>query len=345
MPSSLTINPPALSRRRLLASVCILVGLLVVGSIGFLILGSEHTLFECMYLTTVILTTVGMKENGLTLSTAEQAWAMLLVLAGISGAVYATTNLMALMVEGEIGRLLGRRQVENKISQLKDHFVVCGFGRMGQALCESLREKNKPFVLVEEDQSQIDDALAKGYLCIRGDAMADQVLSRARLEQAAGLATCLSGDADNVFVTLTARGMSPKLTIIARAESRTSEPKLKRAGATRVICPPVLGATKIAQMLLMPGVDELMELAVAGPDIEISKVLMDELPAAIGKSIRDLDMRGKTQLSIVAVVHSDGSRTFTPTADLILMAGDQILVAGPAGRVRQLSALFGTAKR
>ena len=335
------MDPSASSRHRLLVSVSILVGLLVVGSLGFLIMGTEHTLFECMYLTTVILTTVGMKENSLTLSTAEQVWAMMLMLAGVSAAVYATTNLMAFMVEGEIGRLFGRRQVENKISQLRNHFLVCGFGRMGQALCEALREKHKPFVLIEEDPRQVDDALAMGYLCIRGDAMADEVLSRARLEHAAGLATCLSSDADNVFVTLTARGMSPKLTIIARAESRTSEPKLKRAGASRVICPPVLGATKIAQMLLMPGVDELMELAVAGPDIEISKVLIDELPAAVGKTIRELDMRGKTQLSIVAVVHADGSRTFTPTAELLLRAGDQVLVAGPAGKVRQLSELFG----
>jgi len=234
------------TRRKLIVSVVVLIALLVVGAAGFYLLGDGRTPFQALYVTVVILTTVGMKEGSVQLNEGEQVWAIVLMLVGISTALYVAGNLVAFIIEGDLRRILGRRHLQKQIEHLDSHYIVCGFGRMGRALCESLAENNVPFIVVDFDQSLMMDADELGYLYLVGDAMSEQVLYRARVQQAAGLAACLATDADNVFVTLTARGLNAELTIIARAETPSTEPKLKQAGANEVVLPANIGATRIA---------------------------------------------------------------------------------------------------
>lgn len=329
------------TRASLIRASLLLVALLIIGTIGFLIVGQPCTIFEAMYATVVILTTVGMKEESMAFTPPEQVWAFVLMVAGIFAAFYAGANLVAFFVEGDLNRILGRRQLKKQINKLSNHFVVCGFGRMGSALCESLASRNAEFILVEQDPDKIAEADNLGYLFVQGDAMNEDVMEQARLREASGLATCITSDADNVFVTLIAREFNPDLMIIARAESQSTDGKLRRAGATRVICPPVISARKVTQMLLNPAVDELVDMAVTGEDVEVSKLRMTELPKAVGHSLRDLDLRNKTGLMAVAIVHKDGSRDYSPAPDTLFEPEDQCIVVGPTGGVARMLELFG----
>lgn len=329
------------NRRQLGVSMFLLVLMLLVGSGGFYLLGESDSVFQCVYVTALILTTVGMKEQQINLNTAQQVWALGVMLVGISAALYAAGNVVAFIIDGELHRLFGRQQLQNKIGKLKDHYIVCGFGRMGRALCERLRDKKVAFVVIEHNPERAQEAGELGYLHIQGDAMSEHVLQSARVEHARGLATCLRTDADNVFVTLTARGLHDSLTIIARGEEFEAESKLRRAGADRVICLPLLGANRITHMLLQPGIDELLELAVSGPDLEVSKISLGRLPGAVGQSLRDLALPTEFGLMVVAVISPGGQRLFNPPPDSLLGADDELVVISTEGGVERMMQMFG----
>ena len=316
--------------KKLRLSLLILAGLYVVGTGGFVLL-SGRSAFESLYVTVVILTTVGMKETGLPLSTTEQAWAMVLMLAGVGTVIYAMGIVVACLVDGQLREMLGRRHLMHKIKDLQNHFIVVGFGRMGQALCLTLEYKGVPFVLIENNEERIRNADALGYLYIRGDAMQEETLLSTGIERARGLAACLPSDADNVFVTLTARSLKDDLHIIARAEQIRSEPKLARAGATRVICPHLISAVRVSDLLLNPLVDEMMELDGQWPDLELSKISVRRVPDAVGKTLDDLSLSGERGVIVVAVVTADGQRHFNPEPDMQLNRGDEVVIVGPTG--------------
>ena len=316
--------------------------MLAAGAAGFYILGTDLTVFQSVYLTSLILTTVGMKESQITLNSAQQAWALIVILVGISASLYAAGNLVAFIVDGELRRVFGKRQLQNKIGRLKDHYIVCGFGRMGRALCEALDRQEAQFVLIEHNTQRTQEAERLGYLHLHGDAMSEEVLMAARVDHARGLASCLRNDADNVFVTLTVRGINEKITLITRAEEIGSESKLRRAGADRVICPPVLGAKRITHMLLQPGIDDLLELTVTGPNLEISKVSLNQMPSAVGRSLRELSLPTEAGLMVVAVIHADGKRTFNPPPDAKLLPDDEMIVISPSGGVDKMMQKLGT---
>ena len=163
----------------------------------------------------------------------------------------------------------------------------------------------------------------------------------AQLEDASGLATCLAADADNVFVTLSARSVSRDLVIIARAERAETREKLRRAGATRVICPPAIGAKRVLQMLMHPQVEELLELSTVGSDLEVANIKMHALPGGIGKSLRELDIAGRMGVLVVAIVHGDGSRSLSPPPDKPIRADDELIIAGAPGGIESMIGQLG----
>jgi voltage-gated potassium channel len=242
---------------------------------------------------------------------------------------------VAFFVDGQIRAALGRRQLMSKIDQLKDHYIVVGFGRMGRALCATLHYKDVPFVLIENDDRRILEADELGYLYLRGDGMLEQTLWSAGLTRAAGLAACLPNDASNVFVTLTARGVNEQLAIVARAEAIESESKLRRAGASRVICPPVISAGRVTDMLLNPVAEEMLELDGHWPDLELSKLSLLRFPQAVGRPLSQIYQSIGSQVMIVAIVSADGTRVINPGPKVTLQAGDEIVVMGPHGSLQQ----------
>ncbi len=332
-------NPITRTRRTMVMSTLLLIALMIGGVVGFTTIGEQRTIGEALWITTNILTTVG--AFNLTLSAGEQLWAGMLMLAGVLTVFYVGMNLVAFIVDGELRAMFGRRQLQKQINQLKDHTIVCGYGRMGQALCELLDEQNKAFVIIESDPVKTALADERGFLYLHGDAMTEHVLRSAQPDHAKGLTSCLRSDADNVFVTLTAREINEQLTIIARAENKDTQSKLMRAGASRVICTPVHGANKIMQMLMHPAVAELVELAVSGDDLEVTKVQIEQLPKAHGKTLREVALPTQTGHIIVALVKPDGSRTFNPPADTVLEPDDEMIVIGPIGGTTRMFEVLG----
>ncbi len=212
---------------------------------------------------------------------------------------------------------------------------------MGRALCDRLLEAREPFVLIERQESLAEQARAKGFLCVCGDATDEDTLLAAGVERAAGLATCLPNDPANVFVTLTARGMRPEMEIVARAEDPATEAKLIRAGANRVICPPVVGAARLHEMLVKPVVADLIPATSAEADLlDVCAVNVGGLPALIGKTLAEADIQGRTGM-IVAAHERDGATTFSPAGHTRLERDDKLYLMGPDGGSHSLIVTFG----
>lgn len=325
--------------RSIRLSAWILLFLFFVGTTGFYLIGhGQHTLFEAVWMTLQILTTVG--DTAMERTVPEKAWSMVLMLFGVMAVFYLGMNLVAFVLDGELRQLLGRRHLQSRIKKMRDHFIVCGFGRMGRALCEALDKKGASFILVDNDPEAIVAADQQGYKHLNGDAMSESTLKDAQIDTAQGLASCLPDDADNVFVTLTARDLSHDLTIVSKANFDEGAERLRRAGANHVLSPSMLAASRAMTKLMLPAVDELLEIVVHGPDLEISKVSLDRLPGATNQALRDLEIPAKTKLLVVAIVKPDGDRSFNPSPDTRLAAGDELIVIGPRGGVNALIDLF-----
>lgn len=315
------------SLKNLWLSAFLLVGLVIVGALGLMVLGGR-SVFEAFYLTVVILTTVGMEGPN---SDAERAWGLFLMIAGVGTVIYATGQVVSFVVEGQLREMIGRRKVNEQIRKLTDHDIIVGFGRMGQALCTTMTYHHRPFVLVENDPARLALAEELGYLVVAGDATDDHTLQHAGIDRAAGLAACLPRDADNVFVVLTARGLGPALQITARCEDHTTNPKLRRAGADRVICPAVIGAQRASDHLLHPLVDEMVELDGAWPDLEVALVKLSRFPKARCQKVSDLHGLLGERTSVIALIRADGTRTLRPTGNMPVAAEDQVVIVGDTG--------------
>lgn len=323
--------------RQLRLSAVLLVVLVVGGTIGLRITGGGSWT-HCMYLTMSILTTVGMEAA----TDLEKPMAFALMVGGIFTTIYSAGNLVAFVVGGEIQQHMERRKITQQISKLKQHHIIVGYGRMGKALCLALKEKKVPFVLVERDAIKVQEAEHRGYLVVVGDAVEESAFEEARIKYARALATCLPNDADNVFVTLTARAMNPDLNIISRAEEPSTQPKLIRAGADRVICPPLLSATKVSAMMLNP-TDDHGEHATSvkkSTGIHIVEMFVDELPVLMDKPLGENYVRTKTAMSLIAVDRG-AQRELNPTSLFVPLSGDKLIFVGPEGGEVNLREHFG----
>ena len=254
---------------------------------------------------------------------------------GVGAALYALGNVTAVMTSGEISRVFGRRQLADRMHSLAGHYIVCGFGRMGQAVCRSLSREGVSFVVIDRDSELTAKADDLGHLYLLGDASDEAILHMAGIQRAGGLVSCLAHDADNVFVTLTARELKPELTIIARAETEAAERRLIRAGANRAICLPIIGALKVNRMLLHPAMEDLLD-ATHGNDIVVDHLHVSEMTGFEGRSLRELALPQTYGVIVLAVDRADGGRRFNPPADHPLEAGEKLIVVGQGDTLEQL---------
>lgn len=315
-------------------------GLTFAGTLGLMVTG-DRGLFDALYLTVVILTTVGMEAPT---TGADRAWALLLMVGGIGTVLYATGQMVSFVVEGHLKQLIGRRKVTERIRKLQGHFIVVGFGRMGQTLCATFAYRDQPFVLIETSPRRLRDAEELEYLCIEGDAMRDATLEEAGIARAQGLVTCLPHDADNVLITLTAHGLKPELTITARCDEAETEPKLRRAGADHVVCPAVIGAARASNQLLNPQVDDMLELDGHWPDLELSRVSLSRFPGFTDRSLAEVYRMVGQRTIVVALIQGDGTRLLHPCPDTIVGRDDQLVVIGDTGCVHKMVEALTNAK-
>lgn len=328
----MTQHPPS-PLHRLWISIGLIHATVIIGAVGLMLTG-DRGLFEAIYFTIVILTTVGMEGPK---TDADRAWSIVIMIAGVGTVIYATGVVVAFFVEGEVRDLLGRHKVHKRINLMHDHYIVVGFGRMGQALCTALDSAGKSFVLIEEDEPRCVLAEVAGWAVIHGDGMHEQALIQAGIERAKGLASCLPRDENNVFVTLSASGLRPDLHIVARAEDTSAIRKLERAGASRVICPPQISALQVSDMLTHPGVDDVVELDGRWPNLELSQVRAEKFQGMVGSRIDALVQRLGGGVTVIAVTDGQGQRQLAPSPETLIRQADQLVIAGPRGWLAGLS--------
>ncbi len=313
--------------RKIVQWTASLAALLVVGSLGFVWLEGWN-FFDALYMTVTTLTTVGYGEIH-PLDQFGRAYNMVLILAGMGVLLYIVGGLARVLIEGEIHAALGKRKLIKHIKRLKGHYIICGFGRIGEIICRQLKERGVPLVVIETDPALITHLEEMSYFFISGDATRDEVLLEAGIERAKGLVSVVSSDADNVYVVLTARSLNPKLFIVARGEEAGSEKKLLRAGADKVESPYHMGGQKMAHTILHPTVVTFMELAMKeGVDWSMEEIAVGQTSVLLGVPLKDTGIRKQLNLILVAIKRADGEMLFNPSHDTPILAGDTLIALG-----------------
>lgn len=266
-------------------------------------------------------------------------WTIFVVIGGLLSGATVMSVVVAMIVEGRIRRVFGRRQLQRRIAGLNNHVIVCGFGRMGSLVASELTKENRSIVVIDDDPDRTEVAGATSLLYILGDAQDEDTLKAAGIDRAQVVVASLPTDAENVFITLTARGMNPKVRIIARAQDANSEYKLLRAGANRVICPYTLGAKKMANVVLRPAVVDFSEAAGQGVEIEMDQIALPSKSKLIGKTLQELGLPKRVGVQVVAIQRSTGETMYQPAPDSVLAAGDVLVVVGRGGSVAAVEKL------
>jgi voltage-gated potassium channel len=308
-------------------------GYMTIGGVGFL---------DAFYMTAITLSTVGYREV-VPPTPAVQLFTISLLFAGFGVVLYGASLLAGDVIEGRLQQVFGRRRVQRQIEQLADHYIVCGFGRMGRIVCKELAAKPARFVVVEKDPGAIRQLEQEGVLYVDGDATEDAILSQAGIARARGLVSALSRDEDNLYVVLSARQLQPNLLIVARAEDERSETKLMRAGASRVVSPYVIGGSRMAGALLRPAVLDVLDLATHHRSIELKIEELVVAPAALpaGISLRDSGLRDQNGLIVIAIKKASGEMVFNPDPETRIDAGDRLVVIGQQSSLLDLERRLG----
>ncbi len=327
------------SVRNLYLCVAMLAGLLIIGAVGYAAI-EGWSILDSLYMTVITVSTVGFKEIE-PLSSAGQIFTIILIIFGVGSIAYSAGSIVQFMVEGQLRSILGRKKVEKKISNLRGHYIICGYGRIGTHICHELEAKPVPFVVVEHDPQRCEHLYNEGMLYVEGDATQDETLIKAGILHARGLVTAVTSDTANVYITLTARGLSPDLFILSRASEEGAEMKLRRAGANKVISPYVMGASRMAQAILRPSVVDFIEIATAGKNIELqieeSRVASDS--SLVKKTLITSGIRQEFGVIIVGIKKEDGHMHFNPEPTTQILGGDILITLGEPAAIERLEKL------
>ena len=329
-------GPPSLLSSRLGVGCGLLALVLSIGTIGFMLV-EGWTAIQAFYTAVLVASTLGFSDLKPT-DTPGQLLTIALIAGGVGTLYYLAGALAQSVIEDQLDRGK-RRTMEQQIAQLKDHFIVCGFGRVGQQTCRQLAQESCAFLVVDNDENRIERIQEAGYLWLRGDASDDSVLKRAGIERARALLTAVQSDAGNVYITLSARALNPKLFIVARAATAEAEHKLTIAGANRVMSPYILGGRSMAGMALRPAVMDFLDVLIHSDDLEM---WLEEIPVGpesflAGVPIGDAQLRETTGITILAVRHPDGQMVVNPKTDVVLHPGDTIIALGARTDLERVS--------
>ena len=296
---------------------------------------------EAIWMVVITIASVGYGERSAQ-SPTVQVLTIGVILFGFTAAAYTFGGLLQVLLAGELEQLLGRQRMTKEIGKLDGHTIVVGLGRIGSILAADLHRHGRSFVVIEKDADRCRQATERGYLYINGNATDDEILISAGASRARSLISALPNDADNVFITLTARNLNRQLLIVARAEHATSERKLRQAGADRVVMPSTIGAQQMSRIITRPNTADLMELFAEQGNINVE---MDEVhfPAGnslVGKSIRESEAHHRFGLLVLAVKRSGDGMSVNPPADFRMAEGDIVIVLGKAEEIARFKAEY-----
>jgi voltage-gated potassium channel len=327
-------------RRRLLYISLVILGTLTVGTVGFTII-DHYPPFDAFYMTLTTMTTVGYGEIH-PLSRAGRIFNSFLIFFGVGAILVAFGAITQTIIEIEFGETITRRRNKRMIEKLKDHYILCGFGRVGRGAASELKRAGVPFVVVDANPERVERAMNAGMLAANADATRDDTLRLLGIEHARGLVAALATDADNLFVLLSAKGLNPKLYVAARAAEEGAEEKMKRAGADAVFAPYALTGHRLAQSMLRPHVVQFLDFTTkdVGPDITIEQVRVAATSEMASKTIGQMQLGRDVGVTVMAIRKSDGEMLFNPSADTRVLAGDYLIVMGRQGNLGKLENLL-----
>ncbi|UCD77804.1 MAG: potassium channel protein [Desulfobacterales bacterium] len=324
------------STRHLVISIILSLFILFIGTAGYMIIEGWKFL-DAFYMTVITISTVGYREVN-QVGDVGRIFTIILVASGVGFTLYVAAAVVQFMVEGRIRIILGRRRLDQKINRLKNHYIVCGYGRIGRTLCRNLRNKPLDVVVVENSRDLIPVMDEDEVLYVYGDAADEAVLIKAGIKQAAGLVAALATDTDNVFLVLTARQLAPDLKIIARASQEKVKKKFEAAGADSVESPYEMGAVSMAHRIIRPTVTNFLDLAFEHQrkDIQMEEIPVSELSKLVNVPLKDSGIRQNYNLIIIAIKKSDGDMLFNPSFETVIMPHDTVIAVGESDNLQKL---------
>lgn len=311
------------------------IAIIIIGIIGFMYI-EKYDLMKAAWLTITTLATVGY-GNFVPETVTGQIFNLLLIIVGVGVVAYTLGEFVGLVVEGHLRDIMGRRQMYKKIARIGEHIIICGAGRIGENVINRLSQENVAFVVVDKDEKVARKLVEDGYLVIQGDASDDSILEQAGIKRARGLIAALSNDADNVFVTLTAKGLNPSLFVVARAGQKETEGKLKRAGADRVILPAAIGGVKMAAVVLRPFITDFVDTVLheTAMPLEIEEIRVNSSSELVGKAIKCSRVKEESGALIIAIKRGEQLLT-NPSVEEIIQEGDELIVIGSTEQLARL---------
>ena len=328
------------STRHLIISVFLIVFIIILGVTGYMMIEGWNIL-DALYMTVETLTTVGYNEVH-EMTRLGRIFTILLICIGVAFFLYVAGAVVQFMIEGRIRTILGRRRLDKKIDRLKNHHIICGYGRIGRILCNMLTRKPIDLVVIEKDQELIPIMDKDKVLYLSGDSTDEVNLLKAGIQRAKGLIAALATDTANVFLVLTARQLNPDLFIIARASQKESKSKLKAAGANRVESPYDMGAASMAQRIIRPTVTNFLDLAFAHrrKDIQMEEIPVNSSSNLVNVMLKDSGIRQQFNLIIIAIKKLDGNMLFNPSFEAVVEAGDTVIAVGQEGNLQKLEKIL-----
>lgn len=326
-------------RRRFLFLISAILVTLTVGTLGFTFIAG-YPPFDAFYMTLTTMTTVGYMEIH-PLGPAGRAFNSFLIVFGVTTMFIAIGAMTQTIIEQELGNAIEKRRNKRMIDKLKDHFIVCGFGRVGRGAAAELQHAGVPFVVVDMNPERAERAIAAGMLAVAADSTSDETLRQLGIERARGLVAALSSDADNLFVLLSAKGLNPRIYVAARAAEESAEAKMRRAGADAVFAPYAITGHRLAQSMLRPHVLQFLDFTTKdiGMDVSIEQVRVSESSVAVSRTLKDLQVSRDLGVIVMAIRNREGQMLFNPPADTAVHGGDFLIVMGPQQKLRALETL------
>ena len=322
--------------KNLTRAIVLLLATVIYGVVGYVVI-DDSSVFDAFYMTVITISTVGYEES-MPISTAGRVHTMVLISFGIMIGGYTIGTFLRMFIEGELKKSLGRRKVEKKIAELENHYIICGYGRIGSLISEELGKHGMDYVIIENDPERVEGLDLEKKLNLPMDATMDETLEKAGIHRAAGLVTAVRSDADNVFITLTAKGLRPDVFVLARSSDEKSESKLKRAGATRVVSPYLIGGSRMAHVLIRPTVVDFIDIAIMESSLGLmmEEVIIEESSYLNGKNLIESELRKNFGVIIVLIKKNNGEMKFNPAATEILHANDVLVVLGQKDNMKKM---------